>query len=79
MDSTVRPPDWVARAFGTRNAPRLVTQTAGHSTLALTEIRGGVKRGFTAPIPYDEAYLLQLRLSSLPVCNYFSEGRHVAR
>jgi AraC-like DNA-binding protein len=76
MDSKVTSADAVVGAFGAREAPRLMARTAGHSTVAVTEIRGYVN-GFTQPFPYDDAYLLHLRLSTAPPCNYFLDGRHV--
>jgi len=69
--------DEVSNAFGAHDAPRLVARTAPHATLALTEIRVCMNRGYIEPLPYDDAYLIQLRLSVAPPCNYFSEGRHV--
>jgi AraC family transcriptional regulator len=47
------------------------------STLALTEVRGGANHGITASIPYDDAFLVQLRLIECERADYFSEGRHV--
>ena len=64
-------------AFRTPDVPRLVTRRVRKSTLALTEIRGAANHGVTASMPYDDAYLIQLRLRECPRCEYFYEGRHV--
>ena len=64
-------------AFRTPEAPRLVSRKLYKSTLALTEIQGAEHHGITASIPYDDAYLVQLRLRECPRCEYFYEGRHV--
>jgi AraC-like DNA-binding protein len=64
-------------AFRTPGAPKLVTRKLFKSTLALTEIRGAANHGVTKSLPYDEAYLVQLRLRECRRCEYFSEGRHV--
>lgn len=64
-------------AFRTPDVPRLVTKRLYKSTLAVTEIQGAANHGVTASVPYDDAYLVQLRLRECPRCDYFSEGRHV--
>jgi AraC family transcriptional regulator len=65
-------------AFRTPDVPRLVIKRLYKSTLALTEIQGAANHGVTASVPYDDAYLVQLRLRECRRCDYFSEGRHVA-
>jgi AraC family transcriptional regulator len=67
----------LANAFRIPDAPRLVTRVLHKSTMALTEFQGAANHGMTAPIPYDDAYLVQLRLRECRRCEYFSEGRHV--
>jgi AraC-like DNA-binding protein len=64
-------------AFRTPDAPALVIRKVSRSTLALTEVRGAADHGVTASIPYDDAFMLQLRLLDCARCDYFSEGRHV--
>ena len=64
-------------AFRTPDVPRLVIKRLYKSTLALTEIQGAANHGVTASVPYDDAYLVQLRLRECRRCDYFSEGRHV--
>jgi AraC family transcriptional regulator len=64
-------------AFRAPEAPRLLSRKLHKSTLALTEIQGKEHHGRTASIPYDDAYLVQLRLRECPRCEYFYEGRHV--
>jgi AraC family transcriptional regulator len=64
-------------AFRTPDAPALVIRKVSRSTLALTEVRGAANHGVTASIPYDDAFMLQLRLLECARCDYFSEGRHV--
>ena len=64
-------------AFRTPDAPSLVIRKVTKSTLALTEVRGAANHGVTASIPYDDAFLVQLRLLECARCDYFSEGRHV--
>jgi AraC family transcriptional regulator len=64
-------------AFRMPEAPSLVSRKLYKSTLALTEIQGAERHGLTASIPYDDAYLVQLRLRDCPRCEYFYEGRHV--
>jgi len=64
-------------AFRTPDVPRLVSKRLYKSTLALTEIQGAANHGMTASVPYDDAYLVQLRLRECLRCDYFSEGRHV--
>ena len=66
-------------AFRTPDAPRLVTRKLYKSTLALTEVQGAANHGVTPSLPYDDAYLIQLRLRECPRCEYFYEGRHVSR
>jgi AraC-like DNA-binding protein len=64
-------------AFRTADAPRLVIRKLSKSTLALTEVRGAANHGITSSIPYDDAFLVQLRLLECARCDYFAEGRHV--
>lgn len=64
-------------AFGTPDAPSLVIRKFRKSTLAVTEVQGPANHGVTASIPYDDAFLVQLRLLECARCDYFSEGRHV--
>jgi AraC family transcriptional regulator len=64
-------------AFRTADAPSLIIRKVSKSTLALTEVRGAANHGVTASIPYDDAFLVQLRLLECARCDYFSEGRHV--
>lgn len=64
-------------AFRKPDVPKLVINRLFKSTLALTEIEGAANHGVTAPIPYDDAYLVQLRLHECLRCDYFSEGRHL--
>src|SRR5919112_388784 len=64
-------------AFRIADAPSLVLRKVTKSTLALTEVRGDANHGITASIPYDDAFLVQLRLLECARCDYFSEGRHV--
>ena len=40
-------------------------------------MRGAANHGVTASIPYDDAFLVQLRLLECARCDYFSEGRHL--
>lgn len=64
-------------AFRTPDAPKLVTRRLFKSTLAVTEIQGAANHGMTSSVPYDDAYLVQLRLRDCPRCVYFSEGREI--
>ncbi|MGH8028094.1 MAG: helix-turn-helix domain-containing protein [Pseudoxanthomonas sp.] len=57
--------------------PRIVVHKFQKSSLALTEVQGGAHHGITDSIPYDDAYLVQLRLVDCMGCNYFSEGKYV--
>lgn len=68
----------LASAFRVPDAPRLATRAIHRSTMVLTELWGAANHGMTAPVPRDDAYLVQLRLRDCPRCEYFSEGRHVA-
>ena len=61
-------------AFRTPDAPTLVTRNPRKATLALTEIQGAANHGVTGSLPYDDAYLIQLRLRECPRCEYFFEG-----
>ena len=70
-------PEALGRAFRVPDAPRLVARTLRKSTMILTEVQGAANHGMTASIPYDEAWLVQLRLKECPRCEYFSEGRHI--
>ena len=67
----------LANAFRIPDAPRLVTRALHKSSMVLTEFQGAANHGLTAPIPCDDAYLVQLRLRECRRCEYFSEGRHV--
>jgi AraC family transcriptional regulator len=64
-------------AFRTLDAPALSVRKFNKSTLALTEVKGAANHGVTASIPFDDAFLVQLRLLECAQCDYFSEGRHV--
>ena len=64
-------------AFGTPDVPSLVVRKFAKSTLALTGVRGGANHGVTASIPYDDAFLVQLRLLECAQADYFCEGRHL--
>jgi AraC family transcriptional regulator len=64
-------------AFGTPHAPSLVIRKFRKSTLAVTEVQGSANHGVTASIPYDDAFLLQLRLLECSRCEYFYEGQHI--
>jgi AraC-like DNA-binding protein len=64
-------------AFRAADAPSLIVRKVSKSTLALTEVRGAANHGVTASIPYDDAFLVQLRLLECARCDYFSEGQHV--
>jgi AraC family transcriptional regulator len=66
-------------AFRTADAPSLVIRKVTRSTLALTEVRGAANHGVTASIPYDDAFLVQLRLLECARCDYFADGRHLDR
>ncbi|QSQ22816.1 helix-turn-helix transcriptional regulator [Pyxidicoccus parkwayensis] len=67
----------LATAFRLPDAPRLVTRSLHKSTMSLTELQGPPDHGMTSAVPYDEAFLVQLRLRDCPRCEYFSEGRHL--
>lgn len=67
----------LARAFRVPDAPRLVARTMHRSTMVLSELWGAANHGMTASVPYEDAYLVQLRLRDCPRCEYFCDGRHV--
>ncbi|HTD05725.1 AraC family transcriptional regulator [Undibacterium sp.] len=64
-------------AFRTPEAPKLITKPLYKSVSAFTEIQGGPNHGLTAAIPYDDAYLVQLRLINCHRCNYFMDGKYL--
>lgn len=64
-------------AFRTMDAPRLVAKTHHKCVSAFTEIRGPANHGPTAPIPYADAYLVQLRLLDCANADYFVDGRRI--
>jgi AraC-like DNA-binding protein len=64
-------------AFRIPDAPRLITRSLFKSASAFTEVRGEANHGITAPIPFADAYLIQLRLLECPQCDYFVDGKHL--
>jgi AraC-like DNA-binding protein len=65
------------KVFELPEAPRLVLKEFQKDSMALTEVRSPAQLGLTTAIPYDEAFLVQLRMMACQGVEYFSEGRHL--
>ncbi|CAG2127131.1 HTH-type transcriptional activator RhaS [Cupriavidus yeoncheonensis] len=65
------------KAFELPEAPRLVLKDFQQASMALTEVRSPAQLGLTTAIPYDEAFLVQLRLMACQGVEYFCEGKHL--
>jgi AraC family transcriptional regulator len=65
------------KTFELPEAPRLVLKEFHKASMALTEVRSPAQLGLTTSIPYDDAFLVQLRMMPCQGVEYFSEGRHL--
>jgi len=77
MQSPINDANVLATAFRVIEMPRIVVRKFQKSSLALTEVQGEANHGFTDSIPYDDAYLVQLRLRDCYGSSYFTEGGFV--
>lgn len=69
----------LAKNFGAREAPFVVTRTLHRAEIAITDIRVDEPPGrLSAPIPRQNAYMICLLLRDLPHNAYFEEGRQVS-
>ncbi len=67
----------VAEAFGMSDAPMLITRTMKKSIMSVTDIRSDRQNfGITKHIPYEDAYIISLRLRACPDHDLFFEGRY---
>jgi AraC family transcriptional regulator len=67
--------DQLARVFGMRDAPALVTHVLRKSRMAVTDIRCPQNFGRTASIPREDAYLVALQMRSWHDHDLFLDGR----
>lgn len=65
------------KTFELPEAPRLVLKDFQKASMALTEVRSPAQLGLTTSIPYDDAFLVQLRMMACQGVEYFSEGKHL--
>ncbi|MBB6187928.1 hypothetical protein [Rhodanobacter sp. MP7CTX1] len=67
------------RALRRPAAPSLATRRLFKSTLIFSEISGGAGHGMTDPFPYDDAYLVAVRLVEGKHARVFYEGKEAKR
>lgn len=67
------------RALRRPAAPTLATRRLHKSTLVFSEIAGSAGHGLTEPFPYDDAYLVAVRLVEGKQARMFYEGREAKR
>jgi AraC family transcriptional regulator len=67
----------LAEALGLPEAPLLSARKFKKSTLMVTELRSGPNLGITESLPYDDAYLVSLKLKECNDQDLFFDGKFV--
>ncbi|MDI4232751.1 AraC family transcriptional regulator [Bradyrhizobium sp. 31Argb] len=68
----------LADAFQLKRAPAFVTRSLQKSKIAITEIKCDIaNHGLTAPIPYEDAFLITVQLQDCPQHDLFIDNRQV--